>query len=81
MAERICVVCGKTFESKYSGAKYCGSECRTGARKVQCFEARLRYEASRLPSAKVTYSDKISEAVSEARKNGMSYGQWMAQNR
>ena len=78
MAERICVVCGKAFESKYSGAKYCSQECREGARKVQCHEAQLRYNVRQLPSATATRRDRVSEDALEAKKNGMSYGQYVA---
>lgn len=77
MAELTCAMCGKTFVSRYSGAKYCGSKCKVKARKIQCFEARLRYNARNQPSAEVK-RDRLSKDAYEANERGMSYGQYAA---
>jgi len=45
MGKKACVMCGAEFESRRGGVKYCGDDCRTGARKLWYYDYRKNNSA------------------------------------
>ena len=83
MSERICLICGKQFTAKYNHYKplTCGSpECKSIL--VKQIHAKKRFEKE-MEEKKAEKEKKkvvsISEINKKARKKGMTYGQYMAQ--
>lgn len=78
----ICQVCGAEFEAaNRAGAKYC-PECRKTAYKKQKRE--YNHKERRISEAEKAAADSSSEILRidrEAAKLGMSYGQYVAEER
>ena len=69
---KICRLCGKQFKG-YGNQKYCSEECKK--------EAGLRPNNSISKPRQVSmrkHKSQLSEINAEARKNGMTYGQYQA---
>ena len=69
---KICKLCGKLFNG-YGNQKYCSEECKQ--------EAGLRPNNSISKPRQVSrkeHKSEISSINAEARKNGMTYGQYQA---
>lgn len=80
--ETNCLIFGKLFEKVHFNEKYCSGECRIQAKnetaRVQIRDReleRIRRESKK--KAKENQKIIVSIAV-EARKHGMSYGQYVA---
>lgn len=76
--DRKCVVCGKTYKPNANVQKACGPECklvlrRNYKRKEQ--EARKQIEER---TERLKHTD-VAKTETEARKCGMTYGQWVAE--
>lgn len=69
---KVCKLCGKTFTAKMKQTRFChscaGSQC--AGRKKAPGEKREKHVKSNM--------EKLTNTAIEARKHGMSYGQWMA---
>ena len=76
--ERKCVVCGKIYKPNSNAQKACGLECkkvlkRNCKRKDQAIKNELQARAKRLK-----HTD-VAKVETTARKCGMTYGQWVAE--
>lgn len=76
--ERKCVVCGKIYKPNSNVQKACGLECkkvlkRNCKRKDRAIKNELQARAKRLK-----HTD-VAKVETTARKCGMTYGQWVAE--
>lgn len=76
--ERKCVVCGKTYKPNAKVQKACSPECKKVLRrnyrqKDRAIKRELQARAKRLKHIDV------AKAETAARKCGMSYGKWVAE--
>lgn len=76
--ERKCVVCGKTYKPNANVQKACSPECKKVLRrnyrqKDRAIKRELQARAKRLKRTDV------AKAENAARKCGMSYGKWVAE--
>ena len=83
---RICAVCGNPFEAHRENEVCCSTECKQARRRQQCRQydkedaQKRKFEAEKrkkLSSGK----NSLTEIAIEARKAGMTYGQYVAQTR
>ena len=72
--EKVCPYCGKTFIQVGSFRKYCSQECFNIVNKMNTKPA---CEEKKKRTRKKTNS--LREMAREARKHGMTYGQYVAQ--
>ncbi len=73
---KICKICSKEFESNNKRREMCGSvECR---REYQSQLWRKKQGAAVKKTKKNNNTKKIVDIAVEARKHGMSYGQYVA---
>lgn len=84
--ERECVECGKRFLSNRSHGKYCCEECRAAGKRKKGREAFHKYY-ERQKAAGQSEKEKnrmrslnLAEINALARKEGLSYGQYMARH-
>lgn len=77
---KICKVCGKEFDTKGTVAKCCSPECKEENAKLvsRMISKRNRNKAKR-PKGQKSNMKQINDIAVEARKHGMSYGQYVAQ--
>lgn len=87
MKIKNCVICGKLFEARDSWTKCCSSECSAALAKEHSKRSRLRYKERKASSGKTKTQKKTNKRNgnksliaknTEARKLGMSYGQYAA---
>lgn len=80
--EKNCLVCGKRFMAKRIDQVYCGANCRKIAfkkyRKEWGEETRARERELKAEKMKKPKINSVAEIAVEARKAGMSYGQYVA---
>lgn len=77
---RICKICGKEFDTNGTPAKCCSKKCMAENNKLVAAErARERWQQEKIRREKKDNMKKIVDLTVEARKNGMSYGQYVAQ--
>lgn len=78
--ERICAVCGNEFIATRANAKYCSEECLAeGLRMRTRRNEREKAERKREERKRRKESQKaIIDIAVEAKKAGMSYGQYVA---
>lgn len=84
---RICIICGKEFVPKTHKATMCSHECRVIRKNEIAKEFNERKKASKPEKAKQpkrrkqkekTNHDKIADIAIAARKEGLTYGQYVA---
>ena len=69
-----CAICGKSFETVYSHAKYCGEECsREAARRRDA----LRVRTGRRKRRKRCDTKSLKELVAAADAANISYGKYI----
>lgn len=74
-----CKVCGKEFEADKHQRRCCSDECREINKKENERIASLRYRELRMKKRKKAENQqKIIDIAVEARKQGMTYGQYVA---
>ncbi len=71
---RRCKVCGRIFTANHIGEKYCSDWCRGGKKPHSITGPYYEDEESRHKKHKST----LAQESIEARKHGMTYGQWKA---
>lgn len=67
--QRKCKVCGKEFESRSSRAFYCSTDCSNESSKRGYLKDKTKGYKQRTKS--------LSDIATEARKAGMTYGQYV----
>lgn len=88
MAEmKICIICGKEFVPKNHKSRMCSPECRRIRSMELARDQRKQQKASKPEKAKQprrrkqkekTNHDKIADIAIAARKEGLTYGQYVA---
>ena len=78
-----CCICGKEFEKSVANSKYCSDECRKVglSNNVKNFhERKMQQELEQRKKRKRQKNnrDKITEIAIAARKEGLTYGQYVA---
>lgn len=68
--DAVCPVCGTKFIWKHRNKKYCSKACYRKANREHVAKARK-------PVRKYQADLSLTDAAIEARKEGLSYGQWM----
>lgn len=76
--KRYCKCCGKPFETIYIAAKYCGESCRVDSQRREKMERQRERRKMEKAEKEKTKSATIVSIDAEARKAGMSYGQYVA---
>ena len=69
--KKTCKICGNEYETAAHNQKYCGDECRA-AQKTK------NYMPMKMSAYKKRAKD-LNDIATEARKAGMTYGQYVAQ--
>ena len=80
MQKRKCVICGKSFGSERYNAKYCSETCKDKGRQAITKEnERIKRErATKARKARKNSQKQLINISAEAKKAGMSYGQYVA---
>ena len=88
MAEmKICIICGKEFVPKTHKATMCSHECRVIRRneiakefneRKKALNAGKKNQPKRRKQKEKTNHDKIADIAIAARKEGLTYGQYVA---
>ena len=79
---RICKICGKEFETGGTPAKCCSKKCMVeNNRRIAEERRKLKKEGKPVQPKrkKKAVNNEITRLAIEARKHGMSYGQYVAQ--
>ena len=78
--ERKCGICGKTFIASKANIKYCCDKCRYEAISIKNIEIRKSKSENKKASRKKKKDNQqaIIDIAVEAKKAGMSYGQYVA---
>ena len=77
---RKCEICGKPFVANNVIVVCCSDECRRKRRNILDAEYRKKYKSVGIEKKKKKKPTKsIAEIAVEARKAGMTYGQYVAQ--
>ena len=78
--ERMCQCCGKEFVSYNGIQKYCGPECKREANRLWQAEYQRMYgkDYRKRTKRKSSSSDELVRIAVAARKEGLSYGQYVA---
>lgn len=78
--ERKCEVCGRPYVTNKANAKYCGQKCsKEGIRRVNAENRKIQSENKKAEKKKKKDNQKaIVNIAVEAKKAGMSYGQYVA---
>lgn len=74
---RRCKVCGRIFTANHIGEKYCSAKCHGGKRPCSPDISRNFFEDEEERRKK--HKSTLAQEFMEARKHGMTYGQWKAQ--
>lgn len=74
---RVCGICGAKFTPTVSNQLYCSKECSNKARIRSTINNRKKRKELRLTLDKTSMS--IGYICIQAKKHGMSYGQYVAQ--
>ncbi len=77
LESRECVWCGKEFMPEYHNVVCCSEECKKKRQSAQDKSRREKFNAKDKAPEKTNH-EKIAEIAIEARKQGMSYGQYVA---
>lgn len=78
--KRICIVCGGDYIARNHNSRICSNECKR-KRAAVMVDARMK-RMKENEAAKKTKGGKektLTELAIEARKHGMTYGQYVAQ--
>ena len=83
---RYCAICGNAFVAKARNGKYCGKECseegnrRLVRKRCAMYRAQAKGVVIEKVEEKPTKAKELSlvEVAIEARKAGMTYGQYVA---
>lgn len=77
--EKVCIICGKRYIAYTPNSRYCSDECKEEGnriikemyndRRVKCYHAKKKKS-----------NDALIDISAEAKKLGMSYGQYVALN-
>jgi hypothetical protein len=74
-----CFWCGKKFTPTYHNVVCCSEECKKKRLNAQDKARREKFNSkNKAPEKQKTNHEKIAEIAIEARKQGMSYGQYVA---
>lgn len=84
---RHCAICGNAFIAKTGNGRYCGKQCREEGNRILVRERCATYRAEAKGKAIERAGMKsqkgnglsLEQAAAEARKVGMTYGQYVAQ--
>lgn len=80
---RICAVCNKPFEARRENEVCCSAECKQARRRQQCRQydkedaQKRKLEAEKRKKLS-SGENSLTEIAIEARKAGMTYGQYVA---
>lgn len=80
--EKICIVCGKKFTTNRSVQKCCSKECSkkwSNVRQAKYAGMYVKHPTTKKHGMGGENYEAIADIAIEARKNGMSYGQYVAQ--
>lgn len=77
---RNCVICGKLFVARTVNGKYCSEECQTEGLRRRTRNNWRDNEAKKkeIRKSKKKRQKELVDIAVEARKAGMSYGQYVA---
>lgn len=79
----VCEICGKLFNRRTGNQKYCCTECGKEANRRNVMRLGRKYRSKKIEQGRRTKKKvkesqkKIDELAVEARKHGMSYGQYV----
>lgn len=88
--DKVCAICGKTFQTARPNAKYCGEECTRAGRNIQSralkarnrekirAQARQRYRNKKASAMQPARPPSLSAVAALARAQHLTYGQYMA---
>lgn len=88
--DKVCAICGKTFQAIRPNAKYCGEECTRAGRNIHAralkarnrekirAQARQRYRNKKASVVQPAPPPSLSAVAALARAQHLTYGQYMA---
>ena len=71
---RVCVICGETFVPSFKTQEWCKKECQK-----KLYKRREQIRSDRPVDSIPATVSKVDDIEGEARKNGMTYGKYKAQ--